>query len=355
MTVAVILLMMLIVSVILGARQRSRSQAGGEGAVLLRQAQAKKEEGEPLIGMNPIRARELLLEARDLIEEIEPEETDQAVIDFQKELEGLLAQVLREHEVEPRDFYDLEIIKDGARGDDWAVSGGELIIFDQEKRTIYGLGMVDRNSAIIAGGDDLADGQEIATFLPKIYLLTERGILEFDKETRRQELVVTAEEDWGRIIDFRAFGGNLYLLDQEGEIWKYPGIEGGFGAYRRWLTGEEPDFSDAQGMAIDGAVWVLKSDGTILKYLQGKRDHFVISGLDQPLSQSTAIFTDDDQENLYLLDKGNDRVVVVNKSGEYYSQYRWPGIGGVTHLVASEEEKKILLLAGNKIYEIEIK
>ena len=56
-----------------------------------------------------------------------------------------------------------------------------------------------------------------------------------------------------------------------------------------------------------------------------------------------------------LLDKGNDRVVVVNKSGEYYSQYRWPGIGGVTHLVASEEEKKILLLAGNKIYEIEIK
>lgn len=352
-TVAVILLVLLAVSIILGARQRGLYRENGDQTAILSQAQTKKEEGEALIDLNPIRARQLLLEARELVSEISPEEASQEVLNFQNELEESLSLVMREHEVEPSVLFDLVIIKDGARGDDLAISGGELIIFDKEQQTIYSL--EGKKSAILAGGEDLAGGQQVAAFLPKIYLLTTRGILEFDKETNRKNLVVEADSEWGEIVDFRAFGGNLYLLDKSGEIWKYPGIEGGFGAYRRWLAGEKPDFSDAVGMTVDGSIWVLKSSGLVLKYTQGLRDAFTISGLDKSLNNPGAIFTDDDQENLYVLDKGNSRIVVINKSGEYYSQYLWEGVREVTGIIASEEEKMILLLAGNKIYKIEIK
>ncbi len=355
MTVAAVLLVLLVVSVVLGTHQRRRGQQGDQKTVILRQAQAKMEEGEALIDLNPIRARQLLLEARDLVDEIDPEEVDQNVLDFGTKLDELLSQVMREHEVEPKNFYDLVIIKDEAKGDDWAVSGGILVIFDKEKKTIYNLGIADKKSSILVGGDDLAGGQQVAAFLPKIYLLTKRGVLQYDRETKRQSLVIETEGEWGEIVDLRAFGGNLYLLDKEGEVWKYPGLETGFGAYRRWLTGDKPDYGDAVGMVIDGSVWVLKRNGVILKFTQGGRDHFAISGLDEPFEDPTAIFTDDDQENLYILDKGNSRVVVIDKSGEYHSQYRWEGMGGVTGIMASEEEKKILLLSGNKIYEIEIK
>ncbi|MCJ7793148.1 MAG: hypothetical protein MUP45_04190, partial [Candidatus Marinimicrobia bacterium] len=183
----------------------------------------------------------------------------------------------------------------------------------------------------------------------------ERGIWEYDKETKRQKLVIEKDEGWGEILDLGAFGGNLYLLDKKGEIWKYPAMETGYGVYRLWLEGDKPNFSDAVAMAIDGSVWVLKENGTILKFTQGGRDSFTLSGLDKPLNNPTALFTDDDQENLYVLDKGNSRVLVINKSGEYHSQYRWQGLGEVTQLMASEEAKKILLLSGNKVYEIEIK
>lgn len=355
MTVAVILVILLFVSVILGVRQRSRRQEKSGATAVLNQAKIKKEEGEALIDLNPIRARQLLLEARGLIEEISSEETTQAVIDFQAELEQSLSLVMREHEVEPALFFDLVIIKDGAQGDDLAVSGGDLVIFDQNKKAIYSLEISSLKSTILAGGEDLAGGEQVAVFLPKIYLLTKRGIFQFDKETRRQGLVVETNEDWGEIVDLRAFGGNLYLLDKQGEIWKYPGLEAEFGTYRRWLQGTKPDFNDVAGMSIDGSAWVLKTSGKILKYTRGGKDAFIISGLDQPLSNPTAIFTDDDQENLYILDKGNSRVVVIDKSGEYHSQYLWQGMAEVTGLVASEEEKKILLLSANKIYEIEIK
>ena len=355
MSVAAILLILLVVSVVFGVRQRSRRQEGGGQAAILRQAQTKKGEGDALIELNPIRARQLLLEARDLIGEISEEEANQAIIDFKTELEQSLSLVMREHEVEPTSYFDLVFIKDGAKGDDLAISGGEVIIFDKEKRAIYSLEIATKQSAFLAGGESLADGQHVAAFLPKIYLLTERGVLEFDKETKREKLVIEADDEWGEIIDFRAFGGNLYLLDKSGEIWKYPGIEGGFGAYRYWLKGEEPDFSDAVGMSIDGSAWVLKANGTIFKFTQGGRDPFTISGLDRPLSNPTALFTDDDQERLYIVDKGNSRVVVIDKSGEYHSQYLWQGMGDIVGLVVSEEEKKILLLSGNQIFAIEIR
>jgi len=355
MSVAAILLVLLVVSVVLGVRQRGRQQESGGQAAILRQAQTKKGEGDALIDLNPIRARQLLVEARDLINEISNEEATQAVLDFKAELEESLSLVMREHEVEPTSYFDLVFIKDGAKGDDLAISGGKIIIFDKKKQAIYSLEITTKQQQLLAGGESLADGQQVATFLPKVYLLTERGILEFDKETKREKLVIEADEEWGEIIDLRAFGGNLYLLDKDGEIWKYPGIEGGFGAYRRWLKGEEPDFSNAVGMSIDGSVWVLKANGTILKFTQGGRDPFTISGLDQPFNNPTAIFTDDDQENLYIVDKGNSRVVVIDKSGEYHSQYLWQGMGDIVGLVASEEEKKILLLSGNQIFAIEIK
>lgn len=355
MSVAAILLFLLVISVVLGARQRNfRQENGGQGAIL-RQAQVKKEEGDALISLNPIRARQLLLEARDLINEISGEEANQAVIDFKAELEQSLSLVMHEHEVEPTSFFDLVFIKDEARGDDLAVSGNELVILDKEKKVIYGLEITTKKSSILAGGESLTDGQQVATFLPKVYLLTGRGVLEFDQETKREKLVIETDEEWGEIIDFRAFGGSLYLLDKQGEIWKYPGIEGGFGAYRRWLKGEKPDFNDAVGMTIDGSIWILKKNGTILKFTQGNRDSFTISGLDQSLNNPTAIFTDDDQENLYIVDKGNSRIVVIDKSGEYHSQYLWQGMGDITGLMASEGEKKILLLSGNQVFAIEIR
>lgn len=353
MTIAVILLFLLLVSVIFGARERSRTRQAG-GTAILAEAKVKKQEGEALIDLNPIRARQLLLESKSLIEKIKPEERNQAVIDFQSGLEKSLSLVLKEHEVEPTVIFDLDLIKDGAKGDDLDVSGKELIVFDKEKKTIYSLEIGGKKSAILVGGEELTDGKQVAAFLPKIFLLTKKGIFQFDKETKRLGLVIEADENWGEIIDLRAFGGNLYLLDKKGEIWKYPSIEIGFGASRLWLKGEKPDFSDALEMAIDGSVWVLKADGTILKYTQGAKDHFVISGLDKPLNNPTSIFTDDDQEKIYILDKGNSRVLVVDKSGEYNSQYIWSGIGEVNGLITSEEDKIILLLSGSKIYKIDI-
>jgi hypothetical protein len=165
-------------------------------------------------------------------------------------------------------------------------------------------------------------------------------------------LVVKKDKDWQEAVDLGTFAGNLYLLDKK-MIWVYPGGEAGFGSKRAWLK-NPADFSDALGMAIDGAIWVLKKDGSIEKYLRGEKDAFGIAGLDKGFLEPVAFYTSPEEEHLYILDKGNSRIVVLNKNGEYYSQYKSPQISDTQSLVVWEKEKKIFLLSGSKIYQIEL-
>jgi hypothetical protein len=108
-------------------------------------------------------------------------------------------------------------------------------------------------------------------------------------------------------------------------------------------------------MAIDGSVWVLFSDGTIVKYTRGEKDAFGVTGLDQEFEKPTKIFTSPEVDNLYILDQQKTRVVVMDKTGEYQAQYLWPGIAGVRDLTVSEELGKMFLLTGEKVFVIELK
>jgi len=63
----------------------------------------------------------------------------------------------------------------------------------------------------------------------------------------------------------------------------------------------------------------------------------------------------DEEERVYILDRGQARVVVLNKNGEYVEQYRWQGIRGVTDLAVDTVGKRMLLLSGKSIYEIPLK
>lgn len=357
-TVALVLLILLGVSVVLGMRQRSNIARQEKVEIFFEQARYKLEEGKALLDLNPLRARQLLLEARDLVEQMEKEEIgDEELASFKKELESVLASVLREHEIgEAPVFLDLNLAKEGASGDKVALSGGQMIILDKPGASVYGVGISQKSSQILGGGKLFENASQVAAFGEKVFVLTSEGIVESDKASGKQALDIETDDEWEEIADIFAYGGNLYLLDQSGVIWKYPAIEAGLGARQRWIKGEvKPDFSNSVSMTIDGSIWILKADGVILKFTQGLLDAFGVAGLDKPFSSPSIIYTDDDQENLYILDKGNLRVVVLDKSGEYDAQYIWSGISGVSDMVVSESEKKILLLSGNKIYEIEIK
>ena len=366
-TMALVLILVFGVSLVLAGRKRQKTKKEAEYQVVMEEVRYKYDEAMGLVELNPLRAKSLLVDSKERIEAYKAVnakangELDGLMIKIEEALGG----VQREYEVEEAtEWFDFSLVKDGFKASDWELEESSVMAWDKETKTVVELNLETKASSIIVGGDKVSGGSLVG-------LAGNRGMV-VDKDlvtvvdTDDEEVVAEiGEEDpstssgqgWGKIVDAVGFSSNLYLLDgtEDGQIYKYLGVKSGLSAQRNYLTGESYDMSEAVSMAIDGSVWVLFADGTIVKYVRGVKDPFTIAGLDEDFAKPVKIFTSPEVENLYVLDQQKTRVVVIDKSGEYQAQYRWPGIAGVKDLVVSEDLGKIYLLTGEKVFVIELK
>jgi len=158
------------------------------------------------------------------------------------------------------------------------------------------------------------------------------------------------------VVDVGTYFGNIYfLVPTENQILKSAVVEGGeYAEAKYWVTEENPPLADAVAMAIDGAIYVLKSEGTVLKFEKGELVFdFSLKELDLPLSDPRAVFTTIDSERLYILDTGNQRVIVTDKNGLYQSQYVYEGLTNPTDLFVNEAEGAIYLLDTATVYRVD--
>jgi len=72
------------------------------------------------------------------------------------------------------------------------------------------------------------------------------------------------------------------------------------------------------------------------------------------LNKPIAIYTDENLDNLYILDNGNGRIVEISKSGEFKKEYKGEGIGEANSLVVSRDARSIFLLTDSKVLEIKL-
>jgi len=357
LSVAVIFLVLLGLSVFLGSRRKKETHQFVTESALLEKVAYNLEEARGLVELNPLRAKSLLNEAEDLLGEyrLENEQVSEEFLGFQSKVADLLAEVSKEYQIESADiFFDFSLVKEGFSGESVGLAGSELAVLSENKEAVVGLNLEDKSAEILAGGDDVEGVNKIGAVVPWVFLANNKSLKVIDK-VEKEKIDEEKLEDM-ETVSLVGFGGNAYVLDKKGgQIWRFAGLEDGLASPRGYLKGEEFDFSEAVSMAIDGSVWVLFSNGEIVKYTRGLKDAFSIAGLDTPFSEEIRLFTNEDVESLYVLDKLNTRVVVIGKSGEYRGAYIWSGIAGARDLVVSEELGKILLLTGDRIYGINIK
>jgi DNA-binding beta-propeller fold protein YncE len=105
-------------------------------------------------------------------------------------------------------------------------------------------------------------------------------------------------------------------------------------------------------MAVDGSIYVLKQDGTIVKFTRGQPDSFTISGLTTLPSDPKKIYTTVDLDNVYVLDTKNFQVLSFSKTGTFVSSYQADILKDAKNIVVSEDDKKIYFLAQDTIWSI---
>lgn len=359
--VAVILVILLGVSIIFGLGKKVKTQRESRFSQTYELASHQYEEGKALLGLNNLRATTLLTEAKTSLGQLKsifgkgsPEA--KKIEELLTKIEQGLAETSQVFKIQPEIFLDLGLIKEGGEGQRLAINEDIMAVLDNKNSSLYQVIVPSKSSQILAGGDKITGATLVALGEEMAYVLTNEGITEVELKNKSTRVVIEKDSDWGEIVDMVSFAGNLYLLDKTNEkIWKYTGSESG--SFRKSIYSDHDrglNRDNLSSMAIDGSVW-LAGKGKISKFVQGKEEVFAIQGLDQPLGQDLAVFSSAETKNLYFFDKANKRIVVLEKTGTYKSQYILEGVGEIKDMVVSEGEKKVFLLSGSKIYEIGIK
>ena len=357
LSAALILVLVFGVSLALSGSKKQREKQQQEVRAVIEEAQYKYNEAHNLLKLNPLRAKSLLTDSKTRIQEYKEQskkELTGELKDLSGKIETDLAGAQREYKIDSgTEWFDFNLVKDGFKGSDWEAEENKVWVWDETTKAVVEVDWETKASRIVAGGDKIKEGNLIGFTGDRGFVVGGGNITVIDKTTT----TIMAGEGWQNISDAVGFGSNLYLLDKSktGQIWKYLGVTSGLSSKRSYLKGESYDLSEAMSMTIDGSVWVLFSDGTIVKYVQGVKDAFVVAGLDKNFEEPIKIFTSPEEKNLYVLDRRQTRVVVVGKTGEYQAQYIWPGMAGVKDLIVSEKLKKMFLLTGEKVFTIDLK
>lgn len=321
------------------------------------------DEGVALLSLNPVKGRERLTTAKQLLDPLTKSVSSRSkegreITDLLRQVNDNLRQSMQITSITPELFFDGALVKKGATISYIGLEGTTMGLIDTATQTVIVLDVTSKKATVLGGGATYAGMSFPAVHGDAMYILTDSGIHKVgltDKQT--QQSVVKPNPEWGRVAALDSFGGNLYLLDtQKSRIWKYIATETGFSELKEYLNPDTlPDLSQANSLAIDGSVWLGSINGTLWKFTGGKEDTFIPKGVDPAFGKNLIIYTSDTVNNLYVLDSDNKRVVVLQKDGTYLAQYVWTDAIIPNQLAVSESEKKIYLLAAGKLYAIGLK
>lgn len=350
------------ISVVLGLLHQRGIRTNNKTMQVVTEAQHIFDEGVALADINPVKGRERLNEAKDMLaplvaEKPKTDEARAAKILYDQVLEHI-TRALHITEADPQLFFDVSLLKAGGTITDASLFEDVFGLLDANGKTAFTLDALSKNGSVIGGGEIFAGSTNIASYSDTDYVMTTKGIHAVsitDKKTKAE--IIKAPPEWGNIIDGADYGGNLYLLDSaKSRIWKYVAAEHGFTELREYLNPDFfPDLSTTTNMAIDGSIWLGTTKGEILRFTQGKENSFTPQGAEPPLGKNLQIYVADDVKMVYVLDIEQKRVVVFDKDGLYISQYVWKSDITPSQFFVSEKLAKIFLLSAGKLYSIDIK
>ena len=325
LTVALILVLILFVSIIFSIKKQEDAKTKAFFQEVFPSAQKKYNDGSALLGLNKNLAKDNLSAAQKILNEnkskFKPKSNEEKqILDLLKKAEENLTSASEVNSVQAK-----EVGSDKSSLLDFeAKNPSKITQFAQDDKNIY---FVDEN-----------------------------GVYSVEKSSENKKTIVKNNNAWKEAGGIGAYIGNIYVLDKKGnQIFKFVGEGDSFEKSNYLQNDQMVDFSKVQSLAIDGSVWIISLDGSIFKFTRGKRDDFKISGLDKPFVNPTKIFTNTDMDNLYVLDNGNSRIVVLNKEGVYQAQYQSSILKTAKDFEVMEKDKKIYFLSKDKIYEMDLK
>lgn len=247
---------------------------------------------------------------------------------------------------DPKVVADISEQNQSADANGLAKAGNLLFTFDNNNKNIYQINLEQQQ---ISGLNfDLGEIQKIKLLSDQeIVLLNSNG--KFYRHNTNSTGTPASILDAIGLKDFDIYGGKIYTL-KNGQIIRHLPVNGQFNSGSNWLK-SGATAENAQTIAIDGGIFSANSDGSFTYFENGQATNRFTPDIKGSFS-ADQLYTKAESDYLYLLDKGDNKILVLTKQGELKIQYTSKQFSDSKAMAIDEPAKKIYLLGGNKIYEI---
>lgn len=166
---------------------------------------------------------------------------------------------------------------------------------------------------------------------------------------------LTLEKTDAAIPAFVSYGPRLYVLDtKNNQIYKLTKDGDAYNNSTAWITENDVNLSTAKDLAIDGNIYVLK-DNQVLKFYGGKlAADFKLVDFEPALTSPTALYTDENTQNIYLLEPSQKRLIVFDKAGNLVKQYTAESFTNLKDMIIDEINNKAYLLNGTQVVQVDL-
>lgn len=194
---------------------------------------------------------------------------------------------------------------------------------------------------------------------PKLLILDRNNHM-FGYDQRVEGISTTTFADqnsWRAPVHMQTYLGRLYLLDEgAGQILRYNSNDYQAPAEPWFSPQSQINLGGVQSLAIDGDIWLLYTNGMVLRYQKGEQVPFSLDKTIPPASEPVDLVVGSGNDSLiYLADRAEDgRILVFDKQGKYLRQLKateGSPLRGLSGLFVDEVAGKIYILTQSALYE----
>jgi hypothetical protein len=238
------------------------------------------------------------------------------------------------------------------------LADGEFVAYDRQDLYRILLNSVE-NPIHLTNEELIISGISFPRYQTLVFQTTGNTVVE---QIAGQPTVMKTEDPAGWITgkSVEAYLRFLYILSPENnQIYKYERLSNRYSPPSQYNVNGE--ISNAIDMAIDGNVFVLKDDGSVIKLLRGESKPFVIRHAPSHLLQDATRIYKVPDGSIYFLDPVGARVIVVTDGGQtgessYVKQYVLEGdqIGKLIDLYVDPDETRVYVVDEKRIYAVDL-
>lgn len=348
-TTIIVLIILFVASLFYVSYVSGQKQKNTANSAIVNLIENKKEEAlAALIYQDKEKANELLVEAQSELEKINLYNKKwQAEFDKQSnELRKSLNKINNIFEIDVEKITQIEnaniskVIKNSETNETYLIADGK----------IYNL--KDSNLNLLPGLEPIK--VKNVSFLEDnkgVIILDENNKFYIYKNSNLDELNITVLED-AIISDIKTYGERIYYLDNLHAIYRVANALTANPEINIWYSEDKDLVNNAKNIFIDGDIWV-GGKNNVYNFYRGEKQAFSISNLNTELGQDLILYTDDNLNNLFVIDKLNSRLIVTDKNGIAKEQFLNDQLKNAENFVVVENVA--IFNSAGEVWKIELK